>query len=374
MTTKKVIKAKKPEPLHTTLALDVLMRWTSVYRIENKKDMKEFLFRISYIMNLGVLYAKTEVVNFVAMYEFKGKKHELTTDILAKYIGYVCCGGKESFLPRKSFFESAFVSGFDATMTAGKYGIVLALPKSFAKKSGGEMVIKSPVNTPEYVEASEKTASMLLKKIPEAVFKASDREFVNREMSLQPYYHKKSPGLFRRGDKYGFRSPDGKVVVPAKFEDFMTLSSRGVKKGERVTAQDRGKWGVVIADGKGNWLIKPEYDYIGFPNDLTHVLKDGKWGILNISKGEYLVKPECDEIPAWNGFMFTNRVGFYKKGGKWGVVMDWGQMTEPLFDDYGGDTDDGWVELKYKGKWGYINEKNQFTADEEEAFYRYYLD
>jgi len=180
--------------------------------------------------------------------------------------------------------------------------------------------------------------------------------------------------LIKDGDLVGIRSALGEDLLPPIFENFKLMTNQEVNFGDRVVARHEGKWGVMIANGKGFWRIRPEFDYIGYPNDLTHVLKDGKWGVFDLVNGDYLIKPECEEIPEWNGFMFMNRIGFYKKDGKWGVVTDWGTFTKPIFEEYGGDTDDGQVEVMYQGKWGYINEKNEFTLDEDEAYYYYHLD
>ena len=63
-----------------------------------------------------------------------------------------------------------------------------------------------------------------------------------------------------------------------------------------------------------------------------------------------------------DGFLFCNRIGFYKKDGKYGVIGDWGAHTEPIFEDVEMEPD-GDVKVKYNGEWGFIGEDNKFTTD-----------
>ena len=415
-------KRARKGPLHTTLALDVLMRLTHVNRISTKQEVREFLFRLAFIMDLKTVIAKTGEDDFIALYSYRKRKYRFTTGILEKYIGYEWTDAKESFFPRESFFRSIFINQFSAMMTAGSYGIGLSLPKELATETESGTQILSPDDTPENVKGAELIAGKLIKKIPVVAFRGKNREFLISEMSFRPYedylpqpklprpgpaeYLKRDEynrqmdknrsgkldneylnflnswdwdtDVIRKGGKYGLRTALGEIILPPLFENLKLLSSRRgkageLKKGDWVVAMKDGRWGVVEADGKGKWLIEPEYDYIGFPNNITHFLKDGKWSVMKISTRECLVK-DCDEVTTWNGFMFMNRVGTYKKKGKWGVIMDWGGMTKPLFDDVSGDTDDGPVEVKYDGKNGFINEKNEFTEEEDEAYYRYNTD
>ena len=90
--------------------------------------------------------------------------------------------------------------------------------------------------------------------------------------------------LYSEGDLYGLKTALGQVLLPPLFENFRMMTIQELKNGDRVVTQQGGKWGVIIVDGTGTWLIKPEYDYIGYPNDVTHVCKDGKWGVLDIPK------------------------------------------------------------------------------------------
>ena len=63
---------------------------------------------------------------------------------------------------------------------------------------------------------------------------------------------------------------------------------------------------------------------------------------------------------------FLNGTSIFKIEGKYGVLDAGGDMTEAIFDEVNPDLE-GWVEVKYNGEWGYIDEDGQFTKDEEEA-------
>ena len=177
-----------------------------------------------------------------------------------------------------------------------------------------------------------------------------------------------SPELFEENGKCGLKTALGEMILPPVYDD-MSLPYE-VNKGDRIVALKDGKCGIVIADTKGTWLIKPEFDYIGYPNTLTHVCKDGKWGVLNIATGEYLIPLECDKVFSEGGYLFVNGIGTFEKDGKIGVITQYGAFTQPIFDEVEFD-DEAPVKVKFNGEWGYINEENQFTKDEEEACYFY---
>lgn len=179
------------------------------------------------------------------------------------------------------------------------------------------------------------------------------------------------------GDKCGLMNWRGEILLPPIYDDFGLLTGAGGKyremyKGEKVSAMKDGKWGVVVADGTGTWIVDPVYDWIGFPNNLTHVRLKGKWGVLNIAEGKYLVEPDCDTVVDYDGFLFCNGIGFYGKNGKYGVIGSWGSFTAPVFDDFEG-APDGAVKVMKGGVWGYVDETGNFTTDSEEAYY-YFTD
>lgn len=166
----------------------------------------------------------------------------------------------------------------------------------------------------------------------------------------------------------GLKTSLGEMVLPPVFE--VVCPTYEVNNGDRIVVMQNKKWGVVIADTKGTWLIQPEFDYIGYPNALTQVCKDGKWGVLNITTGEYLIPLTCDKVFSEGGYLFVNGIGTFEKDGKLGVITQYGAFTQPIFEEVEFD-DEAPVKVKLNGEWGYINEENQFSRDEEEASYFY---
>lgn len=177
-----------------------------------------------------------------------------------------------------------------------------------------------------------------------------------------------SPELIMEGDKCGLKNAFGEMILPVEFEDVKLLSSTLVETGDRVVVMKNGKWGVALADLNGTWLVKPEFDYIGYPNDITHLKKDGLWGIMDISRGEYLIPPECEHVDGSNGFMFINGVSSFKRDGLWGVIVADGSFTDAVFEDIDLEPEE-WVKVKFNGQWGFIDENNKFTLDEDAAYY-----
>ena len=71
--------------------------------------------------------------------------------------------------------------------------------------------------------------------------------------------------------------------------------------------------------------------------------------------------------------MFVNGVCSFKKNGLWGVMVADGSSTDAVFEDIDMEPDE-WVKVKLNGEWGFIDEDNQFTLDEEAAYYAMYVD
>ena len=177
-----------------------------------------------------------------------------------------------------------------------------------------------------------------------------------------------SAEIFTVDEKIGLKTALGEVILPPIFEDIYILTFIDYNKGAYVTVGINGKYGVVIADGIGTWVIEPKFDYIGIPTSLTNVFINNKWGVIKIPSGEYLIPPECDAVSRSNGFLFINGLAIYEKDGKTGVISSCGHFTKPEFEDIEW-WDDGSVKVKYNGEWGFIDENDQFTTDEDEAYY-----
>lgn len=177
-----------------------------------------------------------------------------------------------------------------------------------------------------------------------------------------------STELTEENGKYGLKNCIGEQLVQNSFEDFKELTGTMLKKNQRVVAKSGGKWGIIVADGEGSWILLPEFDFISFPNNEFAVRKGDKWGIMDLSTQTYIIPLEQDLVYTPAGFLYNNGVAFFEKDGKTGMLNTYGEKTEAIFDDI--DYDDGVIKVLYQGKWGYADEKGNFTEDpDENAFF-----
>ena len=181
-----------------------------------------------------------------------------------------------------------------------------------------------------------------------------------------------STEVFESNGLYGIKTAWDEVLLEAGYEDLRLLPYEELKKGDKVAAQLNGHWGILILDGKGSWLIEPEYDDIGYPNTLTHVRKGNEWGVINIDKKDFVLPLGISQVQTESGFMFVNGIGIYEKNGKFGVIAEEGIYTEAIFDKVD-DEPFGHVKVRLNKIWGYIDKNGQFTENKESAdhLYRY---
>jgi hypothetical protein len=179
-----------------------------------------------------------------------------------------------------------------------------------------------------------------------------------------------SPELFEENGKYGLKNWDGSLLLPAQFDDFRMMSSALHNAGDRILAIIDGKEGIALMNGTDwAWVIKPDFDFISYPNSIVAVKKEALWGIYDTSSGEYLVNPDLDDIFIHGGgFLFVNGIGILRKGDKFGVINDNGDISQLDFDEVSIDFD-GLLRVRQGDKWGYVNEAGTFEEDEELAYW-----
>lgn len=159
----------------------------------------------------------------------------------------------------------------------------------------------------------------------------------------------------RQGEKYGYISKSGEIVVPIIYDDLKPFSSGRcvVKKGK--------KWGIVSTSNR--ILLPFKYNEIGEFLERITVKKGQKWGVLS-SEYQWIVKPK------YKGAKLFRKSICIKKGKKWGFVNNQNEiLTDFRYDE---------VERYYSykklfktridKKWGYINNlgKEVFPIDYEE--------
>ena len=178
-----------------------------------------------------------------------------------------------------------------------------------------------------------------------------------------------STEIFKEGDKYGLKMWDDTILLPAVFDNFMTLTSEELNFGDKIVANLNGKEGVVLPEESGwKWILEPVFDYISYPNDLVAVQKGELWGVYCFSQAKYLIPLACEMIPLHNGFLFMNGIGLYKKDGRWGIINDAGEYTEALFDEVEEDIE-GPVKVKLGEQWGFVQEDGTLSEEEDDAYF-----
>jgi hypothetical protein len=176
------------------------------------------------------------------------------------------------------------------------------------------------------------------------------------------------PVVFEENGKVGLKTPYGELIIPAMIDDYYLLSRNSHKMLDRLTVVVGDKYGIIKTNGSGTWIVEPEYDYIGFPDAITHVRKEDKSGLLNISTNELVAPLEYDNVYEDNGFFFLNGIGVLIKGDKIAIVMDYGKVSKAIFDDIEQPVE-GVVKVKMNGEWGYIDEEGDFTTNIDDAYF-----
>lgn len=178
-----------------------------------------------------------------------------------------------------------------------------------------------------------------------------------------------SSEVFEENGHQGLKNCLGEILIEAKYQDFMTMSSHDLEKGDRVTTMQNGKWGVLRVDTNEQWLAEPIYDFIGYPNRITFVVKEGVYGVLDLEAKKFIIPLHCDFVSSDNGFMFCNGIAQFGIDGKIGVMMDNGEHTEAIFDEVEAFEMEQDVKVRIGEDWGVINEQGKFETDSDQAHY-----
>ena len=176
-----------------------------------------------------------------------------------------------------------------------------------------------------------------------------------------------STQTFQVNGKYGLKNCIGEQLVAPQYDDFMSLSGSDIALGRRVVAKKDGLWGVLIADGTGKWLLEPEFDYIGYPNSITFVHKEGKYSVIDLSSMKWIVTG-CETLSFEQGILFVNSVAFYEINGKIGVILANGHHTDALYDEIDQE-DNGTIKARIDDKWGFISQDGILVEDWDDAYF-----
>ena len=154
-------------------------------------------------------------------------------------------------------------------------------------------------------------------------------------------------------------------LIPPKYDELYNIL------GNVYVYRLNGKYGFVLADGKGKELCPPIYDEIKKTEsyDVVALVRIGeKWGVMNCYNDEIPTNPEYDEIIEGGHHCYLKLL--LKKGAKVGVQMD-DIFIPPIYDGFFIPEVFGWIRVCKDGEWGYLDVNNEFTPDESKAYLCY---
>ena len=158
------------------------------------------------------------------------------------------------------------------------------------------------------------------------------------------------------GDKIGFLNIDEHLIIQPQFEEtsYFCWPMSKVKK--------NAKWGVI--NEQGEYLVKPQFDEIKIAKTesassgdiiFAWVMDNTKWGLIKIKNNTFSIVVDCvfDDVSCFNchSGLVAVRMGY-----KWGYInFDGCFIVEPQFDEVNDFDHLGLAAVKIGNKWGYIN-------------------
>ena len=202
------------------------------------------------------------------------------------------------------------------------------------------------------------------------------------------------------GEKWGYISSDGGILVPAIYDEATAFTSDGIaavaKDGKYYAINIAGdKYGVddnpntkrieglaysfasyfqAKKDGKYGIF---DYDYNQILTDLqfdvvtrsSHgvlvACKDDQWGIYSLTEGTLLLGGIEDVAINSYGSVFRDNRGMVKINGRWHLVNTAGQdiITETFLDAKAPESEGYIAVADDAGRWGFINDQGELVID-----------
>ena len=198
---------------------------------------------------------------------------------------------------------------------------------------------------------------------------------------------------YTENGKHGFKDSGGKIVIPAKYDDF---DGNGFQDG-LVGMRLNGKWGFIDETGKA--IIPFKYEEVGnFSGGLgRYAISDHygfrRWGIID-KAGKEITAAKYTNIGTFHdGFATTwvySKMGLIDKNGKeivapkyeyisplsegmclvmlnkkYGYIDQQGKELVPLKFDGGNDFHETLASVLLNGKWGFINKQGSMVIPAE---------
>jgi hypothetical protein len=162
----------------------------------------------------------------------------------------------------------------------------------------------------------------------------------------------KAYALIEIDGKKGIINTKGRQVIEAKYDYLENFNQYGLARAKNDSA-----YGLI--DQQGSEILPFEYDRIGeFGDSLALVAKGDKYGYVN-HRGEMVIPLKYDfdtEALVWG--LFESGYAKFKLKDKYGILNMKGEEVYPaIFEDVGAYTEEGWIAVKKKDKWGYADQK-----------------
>ncbi len=162
----------------------------------------------------------------------------------------------------------------------------------------------------------------------------------------------KSNILIKKAENVGLVNEKGQIIVPVQYKNILTLKEG--YKNEYIVVNENNKYGLISTSG--NVLIEPKYEMIKYLNssNLFGIKENGVWKLINTQDTNIIIDGGYDDIIEAK----TDSIIIIKDG-KYGVInMNKEEIIAPQYED-----------LKYvfsiyyiakkDGKYGIINLENQ---------------
>ena len=169
---------------------------------------------------------------------------------------------------------------------------------------------------------------------------------------------------FEKNGRLGIKDAIGKVIVPAKFDDYIETYTSDSRP-EAMPMVLNGKAVLVRTDGSGDVMPGTECE------DITAVAfspffamhKGGKIALFN-ANGKMILDYICKECPEFGGGLAT-----YEVDGKVGVVYTTGVVLPARFDEIDSSEPYSFLSVRIRDVWGYVDKRGFFTGNKKEAFW-----
>ena len=130
---------------------------------------------------------------------------------------------------------------------------------------------------------------------------------------------------FIKDGKTGILSPDGKVILPAKY-DQVDLTYRNYWK-----LSLNGKQSLYLP----GWVALPFFEEINYLDGRYFDIREGsKWGIYDAKKETLAIDAVYEAFDYCGGCMKTSDYVYAKSGGKWGILGFDGKVRVPFEYDH----------------------------------------